>query len=409
MNTLLGVVALLLSGCLLVPLLMLCKGAIAPVAAGWGIRCCFAIMQGLGLVALPESDSDAVTFQQSAVLWANASWSELLAAFNPTQSYLYSWVGAALYKLFGVNPLVFHSLNVFLGSLAVLLTYALAREFVDRRTARKLCWIAALFPFAVLYSSVLLREMMIVASLMGGLLLTVRWVRTGAASRLLGAAAAFAVAALFHGGMAIALVGLAIVCFRESSSSFWSMLVTRRVNPRLLVTGIVASAALAGLVVHAVTGGMQLSSVGDTAERFSIGASDVVADQAEQRTSGGAAYPDIVASEGITDSIWVMPARIAYFLFSPFPWDIKSPGHLLGLFSSVMFFLIAIALVRSRKVIAHDRGMQAVLLIAALLVLVYSLGTYNVGTAVRHRTKVFFALIALCSVPSLKRKLVLHK
>lgn len=404
-----GVTALLLSGVFLMPFLVHARAAVSPVLVGWALRCFPAAAQGMGLITLPESTADALAFQRYAEFWSGYDWPQLLSTFNPSNSYVYSWIGAILYKLLGVNPLVFHALNVFLGSLAVLLTYRLAREFMDTAAARTLCWLAALFPFAILYSAVLLREMAVIVPLMSGLLLTVRWVRTGALVHLAGAGGAFAVATLFHGGAAFALVGLALVCFRESFSSLVAMLVTFRVNPRLLLTGLLATALLAGSAVHAVTGGMRLSSIGNAGERLSGGVDSVIATQAENRTSGGAAYPDFVARAGITESAWALPVRIAYFLFSPFPWDIRSPGHVLGIMSSVAFMAMMVSIVKSRTVIASDRGMQAVLIIVGLLVLVFSLGTYNVGTAIRHRNKFFFALLALCVVPALKRKLNWHR
>ena len=39
----------------------------------------------------------------------------------------------------------------------------------------------------------------------------------------------------------------------------------------------------------------------------------------------------------LKDLVWAIPVKVTYLLFSPFPWDIKTPAHLIGLIDGLLY------------------------------------------------------------------------
>ena len=381
------------------------RSVAVPLWTAFGLRTAFSLIHYFGIWMVPGGRADAVSFEKKAAEYAQLPWPDFLAAFNHASSYVFSWFGAVLYKVFGVSPLLFTSINVLLGSLIIPITYWLAIRLFDRRVALFSAWVTALMPFAVFYSSVLLREVASIFPFMLGLVAVTYWIER---PRLLHAATAvmlFAVASVFHGGWAVAIVGFALVALREHVSALLQGAQTGRPRVRMLLasTTVVIFVGLAAAI--AIAASLRLGSMG-AIDQLVMGGGDTFRETATEETRGGSAYPAFVAGIDPVTQPWGVPLRIAYFLFSPFPWDIATLRHLQGLVATAAFLAVAIGIWRGRERIRGNRRAQAVLFITGAMVFVFAFGTTNIGTSIRHRTKFFFALAALACGPILRKRLV---
>lgn len=376
-----------------------------PLWTAFLLRSFFSLIHYFGIWAVPGGRADAIAFERRAEAYSNLSWPELLAAFNHASSYVFSWFGAVLYKVFGVSPLLFTSVNVLLGSLIIPVTYWLGIRLFDRRVALFAAWMAAVMPFAVFYSAVLLREVVSILPFMLGLVAVTYWIER---PRLLHAATAvtcFGVATVFHGGWAVAIVGFTLVALREQVATMMQGVHTGRPRLRMLF-GSTAVVVLVGLTAAiAIAASLRLGSMG-AVDQLVMGGGDTFRETAAEETRGGSGYPAFVAGIDPISQPWGIPIRIAYFLFSPFPWDIATVRHLQGFVATAAFVAVAIAIWRGRERIRGNRRAQAVLIITGAMIFVFAFGTTNIGTSIRHRTKFFFALAALACGPILRKRLV---
>jgi len=129
---------------------------------------------------------------------------------------------------------------------------------------------------------------------------------------------------------------------------------------------------------------------------------DRVVSAIESRTKGsggqlGAAYPDWLIPNSPIELTYIGPARVAYFAFSPFPWDVRSAQHLIGLFDAILYIALFGLIFTARKQIMSDPAARAVAIIAAAYLLVFSFGVGNFGAGIRHRAKFVAALIVLAA------------
>ena len=93
---------------------------------------------------------------------------------------------------------------------------------------------------------------------------------------------------------------------------------------------------------------------------------------------------------------------MVYFLYSPFPWDIKSPKHLIGLLDAILYLYLSICAFQNRKFLYENSQTRFLFLILISYVFIYSFGVGNFGTGIRHRLKFIVILIAIAA-PTIKK------
>ena len=103
-----------------------------------------------------------------------------------------------------------------------------------------------------------------------------------------------------------------------------------------------------------------------------------------------------------------LPTGLAYFLFSPFPWQITSTLKLFALPEMLLIYGLTPAILRGIRYTVRTRFREAlqILLVTSLLTLSYALGEGNVGTLYRHRAQVisFFLIFAAVGLELRKRR-----
>ena len=334
---------------------------------------------------LPDSQADAVMFENLARDWSKAGWSSLLTHWQ-SGALLYSWLLTLLYLLFGPSALMAQALNVLLGTFIVYLVWRIALEISGVRVARAAAWIICFFPTLNLYSAITMREVIIVFFFLLGLLCSIRWLRKKQFLDFLGAAFSFFAAESFHMGilpslflLGICSLALTIVDLRHRAFSFKNL----------------AELAVIFLMVFFIfTTGWGMEKVG----LFEGG----IASQQERYAIGRAAYLTNLTARNVWDLIWQAPIRIAYFLFAPFPWMVTSRLDYLGLFDALLYLVLAVGVIWSfvRQCTRKQPTLVIMLFVLAFWaveVATFAITTSNYGAAVRHRAKFVPVLISLAT------------
>jgi len=351
---------------------------------------------GVYAVILPYSTADAVRFERIAWGYAQGGWSTIRDTFDPTGSGVISSVYAVQYLLFGRNPWMPLLLNILLSTMTVWLIYLAARELWGADRAVLAAWAWALFPSGILLSAVILREAAIVFCMVAGAFFLLRFQRGGAWFHLLGGAVAFASAAMFHGAMAlVGLAWIAILALADIGR------VVQRTGLQRSALRVVAVAGILALSVGAwfQAGHVELGSVGliDAQEM-----TDELIVESRRVERGGSDYLVGLSTPDLRSALTQTPLRIAYFTFSPLPWQVRTPTQLLGLFDSILIFLLIVAAWNGRRELLRDRRVVVLLVALTIGVLLFAFGTSNAGTALRHRGK-FVPLLILLATPGLWR------
>src|SRR5690606_14215829 len=120
---------------------------------------------------------------------------------------------------------------------------------------------------------------------------------------------------------------------------------------------------------------------------------------------GGSAYPSFVAQGDPVSRPWLIFVRMAYLLYSPFPWDVRSAIHIGGLLVGLLYLWLSMRAWRAWRSGLICGRMRVLGWIFIALTLVFAVGTTNSGTAVRHKTK-FFPLLVILAAPTFRKRLV---
>jgi hypothetical protein len=204
-------------------------------------------------------------------------------------------------------------------------------------------------------------------------------------------------AGIFHDGLivySIFLVGLIIVWPMGSGSSSGSH--SRELAMRRLLLAVPLTLAAAwgayrviggtggGLAIQALTSRRAL----EYAARYREGGLTIDARTTYQVRLNTSSLPALVASLG--------PVFV-YYMFTPFPWQIRSLQDVYGAAEALLRFLLLIYAVQEwRRSAGERRRLIGLLLVAYFsLAFLWSLGTVNYGTASRHHLTTTWILLVV--------------
>jgi hypothetical protein len=120
--------------------------------------------------------------------------------------------------------------------------------------------------------------------------------------------------------------------------------------------------------------------------------------QAEVTNIGGSVYPGWLIPNSISSFFLLIFPRLVYFLFSPFIWDIKAINHLLGLVDGIMILFLFYFIIKGLLLKKLNNFVSILLIILIPLLITYSWGVGNFGTALRHRVKFIPVFIAISTI-----------
>src|SRR5690554_1236557 len=358
-----------------------------PAALSFGARF-FAAVFHRYIYPLPEGSSDALVFDRVALGWAREyGCYGFFEHFNPSASYVYSSLMALAYSCIDYIPFSVQVLNVLLGVFGIIFLMFATKVVWGVREARRVGYILALFPFLVMLSAVGLRESFIFSFFSLGILSFVMYSYGRGIGWLALSVFAFLFSSLFHGAMALAIGGVfmgmlmkPLLVPAKTTQQFGFHLVL------FLLMFVIFCLAMAYIYFQ-----VSLHKIGSL-EELDV---DQISSIVSSRTRGSAAYLTSLQISGVFDFVWQIPLRMFYFLFSPFPWNISSPAHILGLLDGVFYIVMSFMCFKYRKVIFQNPVLFQVLVILILMSLAFSFGTSNFGTAIRHRAKFYLVILVI--------------
>jgi hypothetical protein len=117
---------------------------------------------------------------------------------------------------------------------------------------------------------------------------------------------------------------------------------------------------------------------------------------------GRTTYGIMLDTSSVLGLVKTIPTVFVYYMFAPFPWQVKNVLDIHALLESMLrFALLLSALFSWRRSSGEVRSYYSFLFIAVLgLELVWALGTINWGTAIRHHVP-GYSVIVLLGVPGL--------
>jgi len=359
------------------------------------------MLSGHYLVALPDSTADAVSFEREAWSLAQGGFFNVINNYTGFDAKFISWLIAIPYSLFGRSILMAQSMSLFFGMGCVFLGWKLAKITWDKQTANKVGWVIALFPSLILYSVLVMRETYIVFFLIVALYGVVTWIKNNNYKSLVLAILGFLGATFFHGALMIGALTFLVIVGTISFIKLYKSLINNLINIKIfmffLIFIIISSLYISGKISVPYLGAFK-----DTTNIKKL------LKRTDGSTRGVASYPKWTKVESFNELLYKGPIRSIYFIFSPFPWDVKKPAHLIGMFDSLLYMYLTFLIFQNRKIIWKDPALRVILIILLSYIVVFGVGVGNFGTSIRHRSK-FTIMFILLAAPLIKRLIFIKK
>jgi len=301
---------------------------------------------------------------------------------------LYTWFCSMIYLVVGRSPLLLQGINILLGVLIVSNCYKLTEQIYGERAGLWAAGVLALFPSSAMFGTLILRESVWIYPATVGALWWTKGIKENRLDWLVGAGVPFLISYAFHAG-ALGLL-LAWACTPVANS-----LAANRGNLRQVLVSIVTLVVVFMAVLLLLDSGLLLS----LNEKFDLRnlSADDIGSSLEIAARNRTAYLTDLSIRNSTDLIWQLPIRFVYFLGTPFPWSIATvlDG---GGFLDALFYLISVGIIlRNWRALVRNPAAIALFLACLFTWGIFSVGTSNYGTAMRHRAKMApFLCVLVC-------------
>ena len=346
------------------------------------------ILDNYDIITLPDSTSDAETFELHARIFSNNYGLLIVTDFFTRDSLLIVRIISVFYTIFGESKMMAQSISVALGTASVYLVYLLSLMVWDHKSAKKAAWFSALFPSLILYSSLTLREVYIVFFLLIGLIGIARYIRDNSINSFLQVLLSFYVLIFFHGAASLGGFIFLFYVFLNSIKKQIIKLYDLKINILPLTLAIIVSIPM----VLFLTNNLAITYMPNLYDLPSILLKSNVAIEFLDARS---AYPDWLIIKNNYELIPKTILKTIYFLYSPFIWDIKTNYHMIGFFDTMPYFVLTIYLILNKNAIWANPVTRIFIIMFFVYIIIHGLGVGNFGTAIRHKSKFVVILIVL--------------
>jgi hypothetical protein len=353
------------------------------------------LLVGHYIIPLPDSGADAMGFEWGAWNMAKNGFINAIKWYPGPNEFFHQWIISIPYSLLGRSVLLMQSISLFFGLYCVLLGWLLSKKLWGNYVATQVGWTLALFPPLVLYSVLPLREVFCSFFLLVAMYGIVNWYKIRSYKSIFISILGFTGATFFHGVLFIGGIVFSIIILLENYKASIKILFNKRLNLKALIFLILLIIFYYYLLSNKIT----FPYFGTLEKLINL---DWLRESINVRLRGEASYPDWIAIKSNTEFIYKSFVRMLYFLFSPFPWNIEKLSHLLGMFDSFLYMILAYLIFNNRETIWKDSASRTIMIILLCYIFVYGLGVSNFGAGVRHRSK-FVIIMILLAAPLIPR------
>jgi hypothetical protein len=306
---------------------------------------------------------------------------------------------ALIYKVFGPNP---EQIYFFIFPLSLLLVTYVHKTVLlitkKQESADKASMFMAFWPVDIIFSMALLREIPIQLMVIISFFHFIRHYFQKRGRDLLLAFVFIILAALMHSGM----IGIFLV--------YLYALLQRKLYKKLKFVriGALVFVSIAVLVISFTPIWASMSKrFGEASTETGV----VTALENQNKYLGDAATNYIsTAPQDLGGVISSVPYRFFMFAFAPLPWQVHDVGTVLsfvldGALQIVILFTVWRIYKNKEAVSLQLRNVATLIMMCVVATyLIFSLGTSNYGTAIRHRAKVAPLVVVLIAAFEVKRR-----
>lgn len=247
-------------------------------------------------------------------------------------------------------------------------------------------WVFSLFPYSLYNSMVAYREQMIITFLMLSLLFLLKWINESEVRNQILSFAFLLCASVFHAGVILVGIGYGIVF------AFYSPMRKRMLFKKSTIKFLIGILAAIILIVFANPDLFLTKFLGAMNDESAIISKF-------NMSTGSSSYLTWIDATSIFQVIIFSPLKILYFWVSPVPFDWRGIGDVITFcIDSFTYIATWVFLLKNIRKGTNKSLLLALLIGVFLSSVAFGIGTWNAGTAMRHRNKLFGILMVLAAI-----------
>ena len=304
-----------------------------------------------------------------------------------------------VYELIGNSRLVAQYINVVMGTYIIIVFQQILLSLNIRQKDRNLLLLFLTFyPYYIVYSGMLVRECWVILFILISLKYFVKWYQTGQVLSIIFCISAVLLAAVMHDGAIVVLSGYV-----------WAFVIynVQKMKNIINMTSMFRTIFLFFFLLIAMY--FYLSNFSNKIAGLNDeNTTEIIAKQMN-RTGGGSAYLTWINVNSPQQMILYSPLKMFYFCFAPLPMNWRGINDVIGFFanSALLFYLFYMIFknVRFRKEENSNNNLARFLCVSLFfLIFVFGMGTWNAGTAFRHKCKIFPIVLVVYAISIPKKK-----
>lgn len=331
--------------------------------------------------------SDQVRFYDYAIELSNLVFLEFLAEFNPGQSYVISWFAGLIFKVFGQDLLYVNFFFVFAWIGTIIFAYKLSCLIIlNKKKASLISGFVALIPSLSILNAAFLRESLIIFFFMGFFYYLLCWYIKRSFRLYLISLLLLFLAGVFHGAF-ILLIPIVIGCF---ILEVFKKRKIKYVELFFIFLVLLASFPVGYKAINNVKVQMAISLL--SADTKSIDKYLQQKDRSDYEGINSLSMPQVDLSNPF-NAAFSIASRSFYFSSSPFIHHYYKITDIPRIYDSLIFIFCLILLFTNYRKIKHSKERldffykKLFIPLVLFLIVLFSLGSFDVGTSQRHRLK----------------------
>jgi len=358
------------------------------------IRIIIVLIHEYGL-KLPDGTKDAISFEANVWKFSQLPFIDFLYSFNSvSKAYTFTWFLSFFYRIFGRSALLLESVHIIISLFNILLVYKLSWLLSGSASkSKQSTLIFAFFPTIILYSVIILREVYIVFFMLLIAVFLVKWLKSNRIIFALVSLLLFLPLYFLHGGLMVGAVMAFIILIYYSIKGIYNSFKNNQILiPQIAI--LFFTITIIGIFYDKLSG-LNIPYFGKSSQILTLSR---IFFQAEVTNTGGSVYPVWLIPDSLSSFFLLIFPRLIYFLFSPFIWDIRAINHLIGLVDGIMITFLFYWIIKGMVLKKLNKFVSILLIILIPLLITYSWGVGNFGTALRHRSKFIPVFIAISTI-----------
>lgn len=345
------------------------------LAVGLALRLVLLFVDFFHIIPIPNSGADTEAFHYIAMRYYNGLPYDTTSHF-PT-------VIALVYNITYASRLLVQYINIIFGMGILILIYKSLRLLQINEKAMFIAVIViALLPNAIIFSGILLREAWVEFFVAVSVFYMVKWFVEGKPINILACIGALLAAAYMHAGILGLFLGYIAAFLFYNPATGRVTFTSSSVISMIIIVGIWLVIADSFQMFTGKFNNYDFESDDDFIRRANA-------------STGNSGYLEWINANSAAQGLLFAPLKMFYFLFSPLPTEWRRASDIVGFAIDGVWYLWMCWVLWKYRPGNHLNLKRFIVLGLLCSVFIFGYGTFNAGTAFRHRAK----LLSVIAIP----------